>query len=60
MFFQISKLLQFSWSDDLNMNLAGKGVCQIQMDDLECIFSWLAVLWQRGFCHENPQGIVGR
>eukprot|EP00268_Persea_americana_P031712 TRINITY_DN3099_c0_g1_i2.p1 TRINITY_DN3099_c0_g1~~TRINITY_DN3099_c0_g1_i2.p1 ORF type:complete len:1865 (+),score=313.63 TRINITY_DN3099_c0_g1_i2:84-5678(+) len=52
---QISKLLQFSWSDNFNMNLAGKGVCQIQMDDLECIFSWLAVLWQRGFCHENPQ-----
>lgn len=31
------------------------GVYQFQMETLEGIFSWLAVLWERGFFHQNPQ-----
>lgn len=26
------------------------------METLEDMFDWLAVLWQRGLCHDNPQG----
>ncbi|XP_058084724.1 uncharacterized protein LOC131232481 isoform X2 [Magnolia sinica] len=52
---QISLLLQFSWTPDSNMDHVGRGVYQFQMEALEGIFSWLAVLWERGFCHENPQ-----
>ncbi|KAF5177829.1 tRNA/rRNA methyltransferase (SpoU) family protein [Thalictrum thalictroides] len=48
---QISMLLQFpfpqrsSWSN----------VYQSQLETLKGMFSWLAVLWERGLCHENPQ-----
>jgi len=31
-------------------------VYEVQMETVEGIFSWLAVLWERGFVHENPQG----
>ncbi|KAJ6808227.1 uncharacterized protein M6B38_167710 [Iris pallida] len=31
------------------------GAGQNQMETIEGIFSWLAVLWERGFFHDNPQ-----
>ncbi|KAJ0961816.1 hypothetical protein J5N97_029644 [Dioscorea zingiberensis] len=34
---------------------ANCAVYQVQMDTLDGIFNWLAVLWERGLFHENPQ-----
>ncbi|XP_029120003.1 uncharacterized protein [Elaeis guineensis] len=37
------------------LNPVACGTYQVQMETLEGIFSWLVVLWERGFSHENPQ-----
>lgn len=29
-----------------------------RMATAEQIFEWLAILWERGFCHDNPQGTL--
>ncbi|XP_010274499.1 PREDICTED: uncharacterized protein LOC104609816 isoform X2 [Nelumbo nucifera] len=52
---QITLLLHFSCPHDYSLNSKIEGSYQFQMETLEGIFSWLAVLWERGFCHENPQ-----
>lgn len=38
-------------------HISGRGVPD-QMKTLEGKFNWLGVLWERGFCHENPQGTM--
>lgn len=30
---------------------------QYKMETSEEICQWLAILWERGFCHDNPQGM---
>ncbi|XP_077235143.1 tRNA/rRNA methyltransferase (SpoU) family protein [Tasmannia lanceolata] len=52
---QVSLLLHFSSPCDLDMNPVGRGLHQIQLEAVDGIFSWLAILWERGFCHNNPQ-----
>ncbi|OVA14952.1 tRNA/rRNA methyltransferase [Macleaya cordata] len=51
---QISLLLHFSRDLDSSTNPISE-VYQNQLETLEGTFSWLAVLWERGLCHENPQ-----
>lgn len=29
-----------------------------RMATAEQISEWLAILWERGFCHDNPQGTI--
>lgn len=29
-----------------------------RMATAEQIFEWLAILWERGFCHDNPLGTI--
>ncbi|PIA40951.1 hypothetical protein AQUCO_02300016v1 [Aquilegia coerulea] len=48
---QISMLLQFPCPQRSSWNK----VHQSQLETLKGMFSWLAVLWERGLCHENPQ-----
>ncbi|XP_073122421.1 uncharacterized protein [Henckelia pumila] len=41
-------------NDDSTNSENGKLYCN-QMASTEQIFEWLAILWERGFCHDNPQ-----
>ncbi|XP_059657675.1 uncharacterized protein LOC132304137 isoform X2 [Cornus florida] len=52
---QITLLLHLSFPHDNSMNSITGEFYQNQMDMLGGIFIWLAVLWERGFCHHNPQ-----
>ncbi|CAL5436699.1 unnamed protein product [Camellia sinensis] len=52
---QITLLLQSSVPHDDSMKSFSGGLNQNQMEGSADIFSWLAVLWQRGFLHDNPQ-----
>ncbi|XP_042490760.1 uncharacterized protein LOC122070638 isoform X2 [Macadamia integrifolia] len=52
---QVTLLLHLPSPHDSSSNSIGGGADQIQMETLEGIFSWLAILWERGFFHENPQ-----
>lgn len=56
-FLQINLLLQFSVSHDNFVSAISKGVHQNQSETWDEVFSWLSILWKRGFCHDNPQGI---
>lgn len=40
-------------NDKISTNL---GVYYAQMETLDGLLSWLAILWERGLFHENPQG----
>ncbi|KAI3973692.1 hypothetical protein MKX01_031112 [Papaver californicum] len=51
---QISLLLTFSSEIDSSANPAIE-VHQMQLETVRGTFRWLAVLWERGLCHENPQ-----
>ncbi|KAK4338184.1 hypothetical protein RND71_042671 [Anisodus tanguticus] len=52
---QMTLLLHSSLSPENSVNTSNGNVCHTWMDSLEEIFEWLAVLWERGFCHDNPQ-----
>ncbi|XVE57547.1 hypothetical protein DITRI_Ditri04bG0099200 [Diplodiscus trichospermus] len=52
---QITLLLQFSVSHDNFVSAISRGVHQNQSDAWDEVFSWLSILWMRGFCHDNPQ-----
>ncbi|XP_064989872.1 uncharacterized protein LOC135627659 isoform X1 [Musa acuminata AAA Group] len=52
---QVSLLFQSRLLISSSSKLFSCEVYESQMENLEAIFSWLAVLWERGFCHENPQ-----
>ena len=49
-------LLQTSNSSDNLVKPVGERLHLDPMETLEHMFDWLAVLWQRGLCHDNPQG----
>ncbi|KAG9154332.1 hypothetical protein Leryth_000767 [Lithospermum erythrorhizon] len=52
---QMSLLLQSSLQSD---KLADSDIFKLyhmRIKTAEQIFEWLAVLWERGFCHDNPQ-----
>lgn len=53
---QVSLLLQFSISHVNFASLVNGGVHQNQIQTSSEIFNWLSILWERGFCHDNPQG----
>lgn len=52
---QITLLLHFSFPNNSVNSLNGE-IFQNQMSSLEEIFNWLSILWERGLCHDNPQG----
>ncbi|KAL4602312.1 hypothetical protein ACB092_10G044100 [Castanea dentata] len=52
---QVSLLLQFSISHVNFASLVNGGVHQNQIQTSSEIFNWLSILWERGFCHDNPQ-----
>nr|POF01631.1 putative methyltransferase tarbp1 [Quercus suber] len=52
---QVSLLLQFSESHVNFGSLVNGGVYQNQIQTSSEIFNWLSILWERGFCHDNPQ-----
>ncbi|OMO96285.1 tRNA/rRNA methyltransferase, SpoU [Corchorus capsularis] len=52
---QIALLLQFSVSCDNFVSAISRGVHQNQSETWDEVFSWLSILWKRGFSHDNPQ-----
>lgn len=56
-FLQITSLLQFSVSHDNFVSAISGSMHQTQSETWAEVFSWLSILWKRGFCHDNPQGI---
>ncbi|CAN4078084.1 unnamed protein product [Withania somnifera] len=52
---QMTLLLDSSLSSENSARTINGNVCRTWMDSSEEIFEWLAVLWERGFCHDNPQ-----
>ncbi|XP_075102015.1 uncharacterized protein LOC107784157 isoform X3 [Nicotiana tabacum] len=52
---QMTLLLHSSLSPENSVKTINGNACRTWMDSLEEIFEWLAVLWERGFCHDNPQ-----
>lgn len=55
---QIALLLRMTSSCLDSPNHGTRRVFPAKMETLEEIFNWLAVLWDRGFCHDNPQGTL--
>ncbi|XP_040986583.1 uncharacterized protein LOC121234635 isoform X3 [Juglans microcarpa x Juglans regia] len=51
---QVSLLLQFSMSH-VNFASLVDGIHRNQCEIMGEIFNWLSILWERGFCHDNPQ-----
>ncbi|KAG7955622.1 hypothetical protein I3843_11G082000 [Carya illinoinensis] len=51
---QVSLLLQFSMSH-VNFASLVDGIHRNQSEIMGEIFNWLSILWERGFCHDNPQ-----
>ncbi|MBA0773322.1 hypothetical protein Gotri_008606, partial [Gossypium trilobum] len=52
---QITLLLQFSVSHDNFVSAISGSMHQTQSETWAEVFSWLSILWKRGFCHDNPQ-----
>lgn len=52
----MSLLLQYSSSHGNNTSSISGAVYQNQIETPGEIFNWLAILWERGFNHDNPQG----
>ncbi|CAK9173318.1 unnamed protein product [Ilex paraguariensis] len=52
---QITLLLHSSFPSDNSVNSSSSGFHPNQIDTLSEIFNWSAVLWERGFRHDNPQ-----
>ncbi|TYG91203.1 hypothetical protein ES288_A12G243200v1 [Gossypium darwinii] len=52
---QITSLLQFSVSHDNFVSAISGSMHQTQSETWAEVFSWLSILWKRGFCHDNPQ-----
>ncbi|XP_039022591.1 uncharacterized protein LOC120155085 isoform X1 [Hibiscus syriacus] len=52
---QITLLLQFSVSHDNFVSAISGSVHPTQSETWTEVFSWLSILWKRGFCHGNPQ-----
>ncbi|KAJ0644526.1 putative tRNA (guanosine(18)-2'-O)-methyltransferase [Helianthus annuus] len=54
-------LVEAAWNYQMNLLLHTSHPCDNPikpvdpMETLEDMFDWLAVLWQRGLCHDNPQ-----
>ncbi|XP_062146057.1 uncharacterized protein LOC133854045 isoform X2 [Alnus glutinosa] len=51
---QVSLLLQFSMSHVNFASSVDGGVHQSQIEASGAVFNWLSILWERGFCHDNP------
>ncbi|KAK9079991.1 hypothetical protein SSX86_001666 [Deinandra increscens subsp. villosa] len=52
--YQMNLLLQTSRTDN-PIKSVGERIHLDPIETLEDMFDWLAVLWQRGLCHDNPQ-----
>lgn len=57
-FLQLNLLLQFSVSNNNFTSYIFRGFHQKQTDILREAFSWVTILWQLGFQHDNPQGTL--
>ncbi|KVH89763.1 hypothetical protein Ccrd_008245 [Cynara cardunculus var. scolymus] len=55
-FMQMNLLLRIAHPSDNSIKPVGERHYLDPMETLEDMFDWLAVLWQRGLCHDNPQG----
>ncbi|KAG6792092.1 hypothetical protein POTOM_001235 [Populus tomentosa] len=55
---QLNLLLQFSVSNNNFTSYIFRGFHQKQTDILREAFSWVTILWQLGFQHDNPQVIL--
>ncbi|KAI3821527.1 hypothetical protein L1987_09095 [Smallanthus sonchifolius] len=53
--YQMNLLLHTSHPSDNPIKPVGERILLDPMETLEDMFDWLAVLWQRGLCHDNPQ-----
>ncbi|KAL5219440.1 hypothetical protein ABZP36_020124 [Zizania latifolia] len=51
---QVVLLVESTPRSDFSNHISS-GVFHAQMESLEGIFHWMAVLWERGFTHDNPQ-----
>ncbi|KAK9275857.1 hypothetical protein L1049_023130 [Liquidambar formosana] len=51
---QLTLLLHFSSPHENSVSSIDGGVYQNQMETLGEIIDWLPILWERGFCHDNP------
>ncbi|KAL8244568.1 hypothetical protein R6Q59_010826 [Mikania micrantha] len=52
---QMNLLLHTSHPSDNPIKPIGERIHMDPMETIEDMFDWLAVLWQRGLCHDNPQ-----
>ncbi|KAL5551309.1 hypothetical protein UlMin_001485 [Ulmus minor] len=52
---QVSLLLQSSTSHVISASFGKEAKDQNQIETSGEIFNWLAILWERGFHHDNPQ-----
>lgn len=52
---QVVRLFESTLQNDY-LNHTSRGAFHAQMESWEGILYWMAVLWERGFNHENPQG----
>ncbi|KAJ4826548.1 hypothetical protein Tsubulata_039607 [Turnera subulata] len=52
---QVTLLLRFSIAQDSFASSVCGGGHQNQIETMRETFGWLTILWQLGFCHENPQ-----
>ncbi|XP_024987092.1 uncharacterized protein LOC112522227 isoform X1 [Cynara cardunculus var. scolymus] len=53
--YQMNLLLRIAHPSDNSIKPVGERHYLDPMETLEDMFDWLAVLWQRGLCHDNPQ-----
>ncbi|CAI9292192.1 unnamed protein product [Lactuca saligna] len=53
--YQMNLLLQTSESCDNHLKAVGERLQLDPMETVQDMFDWLAVLWERGLCHDNPQ-----
>ncbi|KAL8528968.1 hypothetical protein ACS0TY_006437 [Phlomoides rotata] len=52
---QIVILLRSAFSKENSVGSVYEDLYYNRMATAEQIFEWLAILWERGFCHDNPQ-----
>ncbi|KAL7150015.1 hypothetical protein ABFS83_05G079800 [Erythranthe nasuta] len=52
---QIMLWLRSLFSSESSINSVNEELYRNQMGTADQIFQWLAILWERGFCHDNPQ-----
>lgn len=57
LFWQMNLLLHGFLALENQVNSSSGDISLNKMETSEEICEWLAVLWERGFCHDNPHGV---